>query len=438
MVAWPVAAAREAGAGRVVVVDAPDRARSRACSPTASRSRSRRCPTAPAAPSPRRSATIPDGAPVVVLSGDVPLVSPDVDRRARRRARRVAARRRRWSRRSSTTPPATAASCATPTARFERVVETKAPGDATDDELAIRGGQHRHLRLRRAPRSRPRCRSVGDRQRPGRALPARRPAAAARRRRAGRRARRRRPELVLGVNDRVDLARVRGDRPAPDHRASTCAPASTIVDPASTLIDAGVEIGQDTVDRAVHDPARRDDASAAAAGSARLDADRRGVGDECTVLHAYLDRRDVRRRRQRRPVRLPAPGHASCASGSKAGTFVEIKNSDIGEGTKVPHLSYIGDADVGEGTNLGAGTITANYDGRNKHRTTIGAGVQRQRRHVASSRRSRSATAPGRRPGRVITEDVPPGALGVARARQDEHRGLRRARARRPSSEART
>ena len=65
--------------------------------------------------------------------------------------------------------------------------------------------------------------------------------------------------------------------------------------------------------------------------------------------------------------------------GAKAGTFVEIKNSDIGAGAKIPHLSYIGDADVGDQTNLGASTITANYDGRNKHRTTIG-------RHVRSER----------------------------------------------------
>ncbi len=63
-------------------------------------------------------------------------------------------------------------------------------------------------------------------------------------------------------------------------------------------------------------------------------------------------------------------------AGAKAGTFVEIKNSDVGAGAKIPHLSYIGDADVGEGTNLGASTITANYDGWAKHRTTIGAGVR--------------------------------------------------------------
>src|SRR3712207_7777528 len=61
---------------------------------------------------------------------------------------------------------------------------------------------------------------------------------------------------------------------------------------------------------------------------------------------------------------------------SKAGTFVEMKNSDIGEGTKVPHLSYLGDADVGTKTNIAAGNVTANYDGKNKHRTTIGSNVR--------------------------------------------------------------
>ena len=83
----------------------------------------------------------------------------------------------------------------------------------------------------------------------------------------------------------------------------------------------------------------------------------------------------------------------------KVGTFVEIKNSDIGEGTKVPHLSYVGDADIGPGANLGASTITANYDGANKHRTTIGADV-----HTGSTRRSShrssSATMPTRARGR--------------------------------------
>jgi bifunctional UDP-N-acetylglucosamine pyrophosphorylase/glucosamine-1-phosphate N-acetyltransferase len=102
---------------------------------------------------------------------------------------------------------------------------------------------------------------------------------------------------------------------------------------------------------------------------------------------------------------------------AKAGTFVEIKNSTIGAGSKVPHLSYVGDADVGERTNLGAGTITANYDGRRKHRTTIGARVRVSvdTSFVAPVTVGDDAYTAA---GSVITKDVPPGALGVARERQ--------------------
>ena len=102
-----------------------------------------------------------------------------------------------------------------------------------------------------------------------------------------------------------------------------------------------------------------------------------------TVLRSHLDRARVgptAPSSARSPTCAPTP---YLHEGAKAGTFVEIKNSNIGAGTKVPHLSYIGDADVGEGTNIGAGNITANYDGRNKHRTTIGDRVQDERRHHA-------------------------------------------------------
>jgi bifunctional UDP-N-acetylglucosamine pyrophosphorylase / glucosamine-1-phosphate N-acetyltransferase len=102
---------------------------------------------------------------------------------------------------------------------------------------------------------------------------------------------------------------------------------------------------------------------------------------------------------------------------AKVGTFVEVKNSDVGEGAKVPHLSYIGDADVGERSNLGASTITANYDGRSKHRTKVGKSVK--------TGIHTSLVAPvdvGDRAytgaGSTITEDVPEGALGVGRAKQ--------------------
>ena len=104
------------------------------------------------------------------------------------------------------------------------------------------------------------------------------------------------------------------------------------------------------------------------------------------------------------------------------GTFVEVKGSDIGAGTKIPHLSYIGDADVGERSNLGAGTITANYDGHAKHRTTIGSGVRGgvDTAFVAPVTVGDGAYTAA---GSVVTEDVPAGALAMARARQTNIEG---------------
>ncbi len=117
------------------------------------------------------------------------------------------------------------------------------------------------------------------------------------------------------------------------------------------------------------------------------------LGDDVTVLHSYLVDCELARgasRSGRSPTCVRGP---CCASAAKVGTFVEVKNSDVGEGTKVPHLSYLGDADVGAGSNLGAGTITANYDGVHKHRTTIGDGVKGG--VDVSLRRARHARRPG-------------------------------------------
>jgi bifunctional UDP-N-acetylglucosamine pyrophosphorylase/glucosamine-1-phosphate N-acetyltransferase len=115
------------------------------------------------------------------------------------------------------------------------------------------------------------------------------------------------------------------------------------------------------------------------------------------------------------------PG-AELANDSHVGNFVEIKNAQIGEGTKVNHLSYIGDADVGDGTNIGAGTITCNYDGVSKHRTEIGARV-----FIGSDTMLVAPVKVGDgamiATGSVITTDVPPGALAVARARQENKPG---------------
>jgi bifunctional UDP-N-acetylglucosamine pyrophosphorylase/glucosamine-1-phosphate N-acetyltransferase len=103
--------------------------------------------------------------------------------------------------------------------------------------------------------------------------------------------------------------------------------------------------------------------------------------------------------------------------GAKIGAYVEVKASEIGDGSKVPHLSYVGDATIGERSNIGAGTIVVNYDGRDKHRTRIGDDVR-----VGSNN---SLVAPVTieddaytAAGSVITNDVPPGALGVGRERQ--------------------
>ena len=111
------------------------------------------------------------------------------------------------------------------------------------------------------------------------------------------------------------------------------------------------------------------------------------------------------------------PG-AELASGAKVGNFVEIKNAEIGEGAKVNHLSYIGDASVGEASNIGAGTITCNYDGVFKHHTHIG-----ERVFIGSNTMLVAPVTVGddamTATGSVVTKDVPPGAMAVARARQE-------------------
>ena len=118
------------------------------------------------------------------------------------------------------------------------------------------------------------------------------------------------------------------------------------------------------------------------------------------------------------------PG-AELADDAKAGTFVENKNSHLAAGVKVPHLSYIGDASIGEGTNIGAGGITANYDGRVKQRTTIGKDVHTSCDNVFVAPVTIGDGA-WTAAGSVITDDVPPDALAVARAHQKNIEGYGR------------
>jgi bifunctional UDP-N-acetylglucosamine pyrophosphorylase/glucosamine-1-phosphate N-acetyltransferase len=104
-------------------------------------------------------------------------------------------------------------------------------------------------------------------------------------------------------------------------------------------------------------------------------------------------------------------------AGAHIGCHVELKNSVVGAGAKVPHLSYVGDADIGERANIGAATIFANYDGVAKHHTTVGARVFTGSDTVLVAPVSIGDGA-YTAAGSVITEDVPPGALAVARGRQ--------------------
>nr|MBA2637191.1 UDP-N-acetylglucosamine diphosphorylase/glucosamine-1-phosphate N-acetyltransferase [Solirubrobacterales bacterium] len=221
--------------------------------------------------------------------------------------------------------------------------------------------------------------------------------------------------LLLGVNDRVDLGVVRGlaqarivERLQRD--------GVTFVDPPGAVVDVGVRLGRDTVvepSTVLQGATTAGEGCRLGPGSTIVDA---RLGDRVTVLHSYLTGCELHDDALVGPFAHLRPG-ALLRAGAKAGTFVEIKNADIGVGTKIPHLSYVGDTDVGAGSNLGAATITANYDGHKKHRTTIGERVRTSvdTTLVAPVTVGDDAYTAA---GSVITSDVPPGALGVARARQ--------------------
>jgi bifunctional UDP-N-acetylglucosamine pyrophosphorylase / glucosamine-1-phosphate N-acetyltransferase len=211
------------------------------------------------------------------------------------------------------------------------------------------------------------------------------------------------PRSALGVNDRVALARVRRIAQRAIHERHMRAGVS-IVDPLGTVIDVDVQIGRDTVIEPF----------TTIKGSTR-------IGEGCTVKHSYLIDCVLGDGVSVGPFAYLRPG-AVLRDKAKAGTFVEVKNSEIGSGTKIPHLSYIGDADVGQDANLGAATITANYDGRRKHRTQVGSRV---RTSVDTTLVAPVAVGDDAYTGAgsVITKDVPPGALGVARARQENIEG---------------
>ena len=399
MVLWPVEAALDAGAKRVVVVDAPER-------PTAALLPERVELAVQAQPDGTGGAVavalahlgegLDRAEPLVVLSGDVPLVAAETIREL------VEAHESAGAAATMATAVLDDASGYGRVVRAadgapERVVETKSAGDASAQELEIKEVNTGVFVFTAGPLADalPRLSAANAQQelylpqvldllREGGEKVAAHVVDDER--------------LVLGVNDRAALAHVRGLAQAAIHERHMLA-GVTIVDPSCTIIDVDVEIGEDTVIEpfsSLHGGTR--------------------IGRGCLIRHSYLIDCELEDGASVGPFGYLRPGTVLRA-GAKVGTFVEVKNSDIGAGSKVPHLSYIGDAQVGEGTNLGAATVTANYDGRAKHRTTIGSGVRTgvDTTFVAPVTLGDGAVTAA---GSVITEDVPAKALGIARERQ--------------------
>jgi len=175
------------------------------------------------------------------------------------------------------------------------------------------------------------------------------------------------------VNDRAQLADAEAELRARINRR-WMRDGVTMVDPARTYVDVGVSIEPETriLPGTILEGRTSIGAGSVIGPDTRLvDA---SVGERAVISYATVIDAEIGDDVSVGPYAYLRPG-TRIAAGAKIGTYVEVKNSEIGEGTKVPHLSYIGDADVGDGANLGASTITANYDGTNKHRTTIGDGV---------------------------------------------------------------
>jgi bifunctional UDP-N-acetylglucosamine pyrophosphorylase/glucosamine-1-phosphate N-acetyltransferase len=221
--------------------------------------------------------------------------------------------------------------------------------------------------------------------------------------------------VTMGVNNRADLAAVEAVARQRILEAHMLA-GVTVVDPGSTWVDVEVEIAADAriePGTSLRGGTKVGGGTTVGPLTTLIDAE---LGANVSVPHSYLVACIVADNANVGPFAYLRPG-AELAQGAKAGTFVEIKNSRIGEGAKVPHLAYVGDADVGAGSNLGAGTITANYDGFRKNRTTIGEKV---RIGVDTMLIAPVEVGDGAYTGAgaVIKSDVPDGALAVSENEQ--------------------
>lgn len=228
------------------------------------------------------------------------------------------------------------------------------------------------------------------------------------------------PTVVMGINDRVQLARAeRVLRRRIVERLML--DGVTVIDPATTFVDAGVNIAPDTIiyPFTIIEGKTVVGRECVIGPHARL-VDCR-LGDGVTFQNSIALESEIGDGTTVGPFAYLRPGNRIGAR-ARIGDFVEMKKSVVGEGSKIPHLSYVGDALIGSGVNIGAGTITCNYDGRRKSATVIedGAFIGSNANLVAPVKVGRGAYVGA---GSTITQDVPPGALGVARGRQKNIEG---------------
>jgi bifunctional UDP-N-acetylglucosamine pyrophosphorylase/glucosamine-1-phosphate N-acetyltransferase len=412
MVAWPVLAAREAGADRVAVIVSPDRDLTPALPPgTETVVQEEADGTGGAI----RAAhdLVRESQTVIVLSGDHPLINAEIIS-ALLETHRAASAGATVMTVELDDPGTYGRVVRSNGGEIERIVETKDPSAVGPDVLAIReintGTYAFDAELLVPALDQLRNDNSAGEYYLGDVLPMLREGGSKVVAHTATD-----PNVNLGVNNRVDLAVVAAEARRQILERHMLA-GVTVIDPASTWIDAEVEIAPD----ATIEP------GSALRGSTTVGHDSiigphttltdTAVGAGTRVIHSYAVEAEVGDDCEVGPFSYLRPG-ARLARGAKAGTFVEIKNSNIGEGAKVPHLAYVGDADVGAGANLGAGTITANYDGREKHRTKIGEGARIgvNTSLVAPVDVGADAYTGA---GAVIRKDLPSGALGVSKGEQ--------------------
>jgi bifunctional UDP-N-acetylglucosamine pyrophosphorylase / glucosamine-1-phosphate N-acetyltransferase len=432
MVAWPVLAAREAGAERVCVIVSPDRNLADAL-PEGTETVVQTSSDGTGGAVRAALDVVADADTVIVLNGDHPLVTGEhldevsrVHRESGAAATVVSVERE--------DPESLGRIVRDPAGEFERIVETKHPEGIPPEILAIHEVNTNTFAFDAADLADAISRI--DNENPageyyiGDALNLMRA--------EGKRVIAHKVDDVtvnIGVNNRAELATVNAiarRRINEGHMLMGV----TVTDPGSTWVDADVEIEPDAViepGTTLRGQTRVGRASIIGPNSTVIDST---VGAEVTAPHSYVVESEIADRCSVGPFAYLRPG-TILAEGAKAGTFVELKNTRVGRGTKVPHLSYLGDADVGDDTNVGAATITANYDGFRKHRTKIGDRVHTS---VDTTLVAPVSIGDGAYTGAnsAITDDVPPGALGIARPRQENIEGYADKKAREETDEGET